>query len=128
MITAGAICHCPVLRAHAVVLVEPVEGRRWLTVMPLGQPPAGLIHPLRPPLRLTEVQWLDAAGQERPLCLPAAPLLLGDRITTVTAGALEAPEAWISAAELLRARQLAALALGLRPSDLRQPPALPAGP
>lgn len=121
---AGAICACPALDTHAVVLVDPVPGRRWLTVMPLGQPPEFYAHPLRPHLRLQDVELLIPPGQDRPSCLTTAPLLLGDLITTVEASALEAPQAVVSAAELLRLRQLGALAIGLRPSDLRQAPAL----
>jgi hypothetical protein len=121
---AGSICRhsCdPGRPLYLVVLAPPTPGRQWLTVMPLGQPPEFRPHPLRPHLPLQTVQWFRTAGHNPPAALGEAPLLLGDRLTCVATEELEAPVARISPEQLQRVRQLGALALGLRPSDLRQP-------
>lgn len=122
---AGAICRCRGLRqetiGYAVVVADPVRGRDWLTVMPLGQPPAVRMHPLRPHLPLAAVQRLVTA-ERWPACMDTSPLLVGDLITTVQRSALEDPIAQLSRHQLLRVRQLGALALGLNPGDLRNPP------
>jgi hypothetical protein len=123
---AGALCRCHGLRpettGYAVVMAEPVRGREWLAVMPLGLPPAVRPHPLRPHLPLACLQRLVSAAQW-PGCFCEAPLLVGDLISTVALGDLEAPIGQISREQLLRVRQLGALALGLNLSDLRnQPP------
>ncbi|MFM7362740.1 MAG: hypothetical protein ACKO8I_18475 [Cyanobacteriota bacterium] len=115
----GNSCH-----SYVVVLSPPTPGRTWLTVMPLGQPPEFLAHPLRPHLPLQGVQRIGAPDQRPPAALGQPPLLLGDRLLSVATEELEAPIARISAEQLHRTRQLGALALGLRPSDLRQPPSL----
>jgi hypothetical protein len=122
---AGALCRCHGLRpettGYAVVIAEPMRGREWLPVMPLGLPPSVRPHPLRPHLPLASVQRL-VSGAQWPGCLCEAPLLVGDLITTVTLGDLEAPIGQISREQLLRLRQLGALALGLNLSDLRDQP------
>jgi hypothetical protein len=125
LLRAGAICRCrSLLKAttgYAVVLTEPVRGREWLTVIPLGQPPDVRPHPLRPQLGLAKVQKLVASdGWPRCLCQP--PLLVGDLISTALRRDLEEPIGQVNREELLRVRQLGALALGLNLSDLRQPP------
>lgn len=122
---AGAICRCRSLlketTGYAVVLTEPVRGREWLTVIPLGQPPDVRPHPLRPHLGLANVQKLVARDQW-PGCLCQAPLLVGDLITTALRTDLEEPIGQVNREQLLRVRQLGALALGLNLSDLREPP------
>lgn len=124
---AGSICRCHGLQqetsGYALVVAEPVRGRDWLTVMPLGQPPAVRPHPLRPHLPLASVQRL-VAGEQWPACLCQAPLLVGDQITAVPRGDLEEPVGQVDRDQLLRVRQLGALALGLNLSDLRDPPRL----
>lgn len=129
-IEAGSICRCSSelgRNSYVVVLAPPTPGRRWLTVLPLGQPPEFRQHPMRPHLPLQAVQLLHPAGRESPPALRQAPLLLGDRLTSVALEELEAPIARISPEQLQRVRQLGALALGLRPSDLRHPPSLGLG-
>jgi len=122
---AGAICRCRSLlkdtTGYAVVLSEPVRGREWLTVIPLGQPPDVRPHPLRPHLPLANVQKLVASDQW-PGRLCQTPLLVGDLISTALRSDLEEPIGQVSREQLLRARQLGALALGLNLSDLRRPP------
>lgn len=122
---AGAICRCRGLRpetsGYALVLAEPVRGREWLTVMPLGLPPVVRPHPLRPQLPLASVQRL-VAGEQWPGCFCQAPLLVGDQISTVARTDLEEPIAQIGRELLLRVRQLGGLALGLNLSDLSDPP------
>ncbi len=129
-IEAGSICRCsgePGRSLYVVVLAPPTPGRRWLAVLPLGQPPEFRQHPLRPHLPLQVVRWIRSGDPKPPAALRQAPLLLGDRLTSVAVEELEAPIARISAEQLQRLRQLGALALGLRPSDLRQPPSLGLG-
>jgi hypothetical protein len=124
---AGSICRCSCelgQSLYVVVLAPPTPGRQWLVVLPLGQPPEFRQHPLRPHLRLQAVQWICSDDPKPPAVLREAPLLLGDRLTSVAIEELETPIARISAEQLQRLRQLGALALGLRPSDLRQPPSL----
>lgn len=119
---AGSICRCLGLPAettgYVVVAAEPVRGREWLSVVPLGQPPAVKPHPLRPHLPLAAVQRLVPA-ERWPGWFTQPPLLVGDRITSARRSALEQPIGQISREQLLRVRQLGALALGLKPSDLR---------
>jgi hypothetical protein len=120
---AGSICRCRGLPAettgYVVVAAEPVRGREWLSVVPLGQPPAVKPHPLRPHLPLAAVQRLVPA-EHWPGCFTQPPLLVGDRITSAWRGELAPPIGQISREQLLRVRQLGALALGLNPSDLRE--------
>jgi hypothetical protein len=125
---AGAICRCRGLRpetsGYALVVAEPVRGREWLTVMPLGLPPAVRPHPLRPQLPLASVQRL-VAGEQWPGCFCQDPLLVGDQISTVARADLEEPIGQIGREQLLRVRQLGGLALGLNLSDLSDPPRRP---
>lgn len=119
----GALCTWGGAGRPVVVLSDPMPGRQWLVVMPLGQPPRVLSHPLRPHLPLASVRLLVPEA-ERPTWLKQPPLLVADQLTSVATEDLSAPLAELSAQQRLRVRRLAALSLGLRPSDLgAQPPA-----
>jgi mRNA-degrading endonuclease toxin of MazEF toxin-antitoxin module len=114
-ITAGHLCtwpRNPLLRdgkrRPVVVLSESFPGRASALVVPLTSDLSGALLPLRVPIEAT-----PATGLERPS------LALCDQVTCLLLSLLSEPFGRVEEDLLRRLRCAGALALGLRPSDLR---------
>jgi mRNA-degrading endonuclease toxin of MazEF toxin-antitoxin module len=114
-ITAGHLCTWPrnpllkdTKRRPVVVLSETFPGRATALVVPLTSDLSGALLPLR--LRIAATR---DTGLERPS------LALCDQITCLLLSLLSEPFGRVEDDLLRRLRRASALALGLRPSELR---------
>jgi mRNA-degrading endonuclease toxin of MazEF toxin-antitoxin module len=114
-ITAGHLCTWPrnpllqdSRRRPAVVLSETFAGRATALVVPLTSDLSGALLPLPVPIAATRDTGLERPG-----------LALCDQITCLMLSLLSEPFGRVDEDLLRRVRRAGALALGLRPSDLR---------